>query len=33
MFVWKFGDLKKRITLSEKKPPLVFSAGGRQQNK
>ena len=22
---WRFGDLKKRITLSEKKPPLVLA--------
>ena len=22
IFFWRFGDLKKRITLSEKKPPL-----------
>ena len=22
-FFWRFGDLKKRIALSEKKPPLI----------
>ena len=24
-FFWRFGDLKKRIALSEKKPPLTES--------
>ena len=25
IFFWRFGDLKKRIALSEKKPPLTKS--------
>ena len=28
-----FGDLKKRITLSEKKPPLAISIFGQNQQK